>query len=236
MVGRVDVGEADRVVRLLSAEAGRVAVLARGVRRSVKRFGGVLDLASPVEVTVRQGRGELAEVVEARLRHAWSTTRTDLHRLALATHACEVTSMLAGEHQAEPRLFGLLDTALAVVDGAADPPGRCFRWGLELKALAFAGLRPHLDACAVCEAPWEGEPLVCSAEAGGALHRRCGHGSEVTVAFVEQLRRCLHTPLVELIDVQPVPGPPWVCCDLVAWHAGAQVRTRSLLAGLEAGG
>src|SRR4051794_31316296 len=54
----VDYGEADRVATLLLRAQGKVSALARGARRSRKRYGG-LELFARGEATLREGRGEL---------------------------------------------------------------------------------------------------------------------------------------------------------------------------------
>ena len=55
-------GEADRVLHVYSAAAGRLGAVAKGVRRTKSRFGGRLEPFSHVELSLHRGRGELATV------------------------------------------------------------------------------------------------------------------------------------------------------------------------------
>lgn len=111
MVGHVDYGERDRIVRLLCPDHGRISALARGARGSTRRFAGALDLGNRVEAMLRPGAGELWHLQEASLLRGVEGLRSDLGRLSLMAYACELCAALAREHHPEPRLFGLLDTA-----------------------------------------------------------------------------------------------------------------------------
>ena len=77
MLRAVDFGESDLVVHLLTPASGRLTAIAKGARRSTRRFPGLLDLFNHLRVEVeRPRRGSLA-----RLEHARLIQR--LHRAAL---------------------------------------------------------------------------------------------------------------------------------------------------------
>lgn len=231
VVGRTDYRDADLVVRLLTPEHGRVAALARSARASKRRYGGALDVGNRLEAQLRRGRGELWTLESALLVHGRLGVRTDLGRLSLLAYTVEVAGRLARVDYPEPRLFGLLDMAGLLIDGATDAPSTLFRLGFEAKALAFAGLRPALDRCAVC-----GEDLgpgaVWAMGRGGAAHPRCAPGTPLHAPgpWRAAVERALHTPLRELLDT-PVPsGPAWALADELECHLGSALKSRSLLA------
>lgn len=240
VLGGVDYGDADRIVHLLTAEHGRVDGLARGLRRSKRRFGGGLEAGCRVRLMARPGRGELWHLDSSELEEGRAHLRGDLGRLALALYAVEWVGGLARAEHPEPRLFGLLDVALTVLDGIEAAPGPLFRLGLELKALTFAGLAPRLGACAVCgealaEPAPAGEGLCWAVGAGGVVHRRCGGGEPVDLAYVGALEHARRTPLLELVDTPCPPGPRWIIAEHLAWHTGRELRSRKVLGGLELG-
>ena len=136
VLGHVDYGEADRIVRLITAEEGRIAAMARGARRSKRRFAGTLDVGNRVMVQLRTGKGSLPVITEVHLEEGHPHVRGDLTRITQMAYACELVASLARENHAEPKLFGLLQVALLVLDGAIEAPGTVFRWGLEAKARA----------------------------------------------------------------------------------------------------
>ncbi len=234
MVGHVDYGERDRIVRLLCPDHGRISALARGARGSTRRFAGALDLGNRVEAMLRPGAGELWHLQEASLLRGVEGLRSDLGRLSLMAYACELCAALAREHHPEPRLFGLLDTALLLLDATSEPPAAAFRVGLEAKALTFAGLTPALDRCAVCAEALEGEALAFWGERGGACHARCAPGAPlVEPAWLRAIEEARRTPLRELID-RPLPaGPAWALAEMAEAMLGKGLRSRHLLASLE---
>jgi len=233
VLGTVDYGERDRVVRLLCPELGRLACLARGARGSRRRFGGVLDLGARLRVLLRPGRGELYHLQEAELHTARLRLREDLLAMALCGYACELLGAFAREQHPEPRLFGLLEVFLTVLDAASAPPGSLFRAGLELKALHCAGLTPILTRCAACGLPMAG-PCRFSADAGGALHAACGEGEDVAPAFLAALERALRRPLLELLDQDLPPGPRALLARFAEHHLGRGLRARAWLEAQEA--
>jgi DNA repair protein RecO (recombination protein O) len=232
VLGHVDYGEADRIVRFLTAEEGRIAAMARGARRSKKRFVGTLDLGNRVVLQLSTGKGRLPVITEISLEHGHPHVREDLDRITQMSYACELVGALAREEHPEPKLFGLLNVTLILLDASKQAPSAVFRWGLEAKALTFAGLAPGLRACMACSEAFEEEALRYNPSMGGVVHAHCGSGAALTRAWCEQVEWARRTPLAELVDVQPVPGPLWAIHDHLAWHMGHPLKSQTLLGSL----
>ena len=217
VVGGLDYGERDRVVRLLTAEHGRISAMAHNARGSRRRFGAALDLGQRVEAVLRPGKGELWHLDSARTLDSSLALHGDMGALALVAYSCELVSSLAQESSPEPRLHGLLATFLGVLESAfrqgrregSPPEISCLRPALEAKALTYAGLTPVLLACCGCGGPLQGTACF-DPGSGGALHPSCGAGQEVDTAFLAHLERCRRTRLAELVGVPLPPGPPWL--------------------------
>ncbi|MBN1336144.1 MAG: DNA repair protein RecO [Deltaproteobacteria bacterium] len=226
VLGHVDYGERDRIVRLLTPELGRIAVLARGARASRHRFAGALDLGNRIQAQVAPGREDLWALREATLVEGRLHAREDLVLLALATYGCELVGGLAQEERPERRLFGLLEVFLTVLDGLVEAPSSLFRMGLEIKALTLAGIAPVLDRCARCGGGLE-TGAVFSASAGGAVHVECGTGEVVTPEFLAALESARRTRLMELVDRRPPPGPAWCLASFAEHHLCRGLRSRA---------
>ena len=232
VVGLSNYKEADRIVRLLSPDRGRITALARAARSSNKRFGGALDIGNRVELSMRAPRSSMGwwSLDSALLADGRIHTRTDLERISLLAYSTEVCARLAREDHAEPKLFGLLDMALSLLDAMTGPPETCFRLGLEAKALTFAGLSPQLTRCTACDAPLEA-PLSFSTT--GVQHRRCGHtGAPVSLDWVAAVENARRTPLRESIDTPAPEGPAWALAEAVEAHLNSRLRSRAVLAAL----
>lgn len=232
VLGRVDYGEADRIVQLLTPVHGRMAVMARSARRSRHRYGGTLDISNRVDLTVHKGKGSLWTVTAVDLVQGHGHLRADLDRMALGSYATELVGVLAREQHPEPRLFGLLEVALLVLDGATSAPGDVWRWGLEAKALTFAGLTPRLDRCGVTGESIRDRLAVWDLASGGVVLAEHGQGTPITGAWAAQVERARRTPLAELVDEPAEPGPVWLLQDHFRWHTHRELRSRTLLADL----
>lgn len=168
-------GESDRIVTLLGRTTGRVSALARGARKSVKRFSGGLGLGARGQATLRDRAGaELMgldgfEVSEARLGLGG-----DLARTAHASYAIELVDRLCGPRHPEPAVFDWLDELLGRVEGGAATALqlRVFELGL----LGRLGIGPQLDGCVSCgrgEAQLGEEPVRWHPERGGIICQAC---------------------------------------------------------------
>ncbi len=153
MLRTFDFGESDRIVHLLTPSDGRLTAIAKGARRSVRRFAGTLDVFHHLRVQVapRRRPGAMARLEQARLLGWHPALRRDPRRFALACYLLELLDRLAPEDaggREAARLFTFARGSLALLETAA--PDRRLRVLLELCALDRIGLRPELVRCVRC--------------------------------------------------------------------------------------
>ncbi len=161
-------GEADRIVNLLTERHGKVRAVVKGVRKTKSRFGSRLEPISHVALLMYQGR-ELDVVTQAETLDHFRPVREDLDRLARATSVLEAVDQVAQEREASPALYRMLVGGLRSL-AAADTPVLvpAFFW----KLLSLEGFHPILDVCGGCGSP--GTELVAfDVGEGGALCRAC---------------------------------------------------------------
>ena len=148
----VDFGESDRILHLLAPEHGRLTAIAKGARRSAKRFAGTLDLFNHLRVQLSWRRGGAMCVLEqAVLVHHYAPLRSDPKRFALGCYLLELLDRLAPERgvaRDTQRLFRFALDALEAL--ARHRPDPALRTILELRALDALGLRPELRRCVGC--------------------------------------------------------------------------------------
>ncbi len=172
MLRSIRLGEADRVLHLYTEAHGRVGAVAKGVRKTMSRFGARLEPLSHVELVLHRGRGELQTVTAAQLVRSHHEAREDYYRFSVGTIGAEAMLRLFSEEEANERAFTALTRFLDLLDDTPhaadrptlDPLGLAF----QLKLLWLAGYLPHVTACAECGA--EREPLVGYST---ARRRRC---------------------------------------------------------------
>ena len=145
---RFDLGEADRVLTLITPAGGKLKAIAKGIRRPTSRLGGSLEPFA--ELTVALARGRTFDVVtQVSVRHAWLRLRDSLESAATAWYLAELADRsLEERHAAEP-LYALLRRAYELLD-AGMAPGRVARW-YEMHLLDELGMRPEVDRCVECD-------------------------------------------------------------------------------------
>jgi DNA repair protein RecO (recombination protein O) len=230
IVGLQNHREADRIVRLLTPENGRITAHARNARKSSRRFGGALDIGNRIEATLRPPKSGWWGLDSALLQDGRTHARGDLERIALMAYSTEVCGQLAREDHPEPKLYGLLDMAITLIDALSGPASPMFRLGLEAKALTFAGVAPRLGRCMTCGLDADGDMRLT---ASGVHHAACSRdGESVKASWLLAVEKARRTPLRESIDAPSPSGPHWALAELLELHLGRRLRSRSILATL----
>jgi len=201
-------GEADRIVVLLTENNGKVRAVAKGVRRTNSKFGGRLEPMSHVSLLLWQGRSDLDIVNQAEVIGAHRFVRQDLRRVTAGLALLEVVDRLAQERHADRRLYRMLVGALAVLDDPARDPA-LVPAAFFLKALVVEGAGPVVTGCASCGATEpESELVAFDLLEGGMLCRRCRRGRPVSPAALGMLRQVLGGSLGSVLS-----GPAPSCAD-----------------------
>ena len=155
-------GEADRIVVLMSEANGQVRAVAKGIRKTGSRFGGRLEPTSHVAVQLYRGR-ELDVVTQVEIVDHFRAIREHLDNIARASLMLETVDQLSQEREPDPELYRMLLGALRTLAAGSQP---LVAPAFLLKALGHAGFGPMVDACVRCGAD---EPLVAFDLGGGGL-------------------------------------------------------------------
>lgn len=173
VLGSMDYGESDRLVTFFTLKLGKLRALAKGAKRSRRRFGANLDLFSLINLYLREKvREGLPLVEEADLLAPRLGLREELERFALASYILELASQLVAERQVNEELFELVNSALDFLEKTGATPG--LARGFELKALGLVGMAPELERCLSCQKglPAKGR-IIFSVSKGGPLCINC---------------------------------------------------------------
>jgi DNA repair protein RecO (recombination protein O) len=186
----VKLGEADKIVTILTQGSGKVRAVAKGIRRTGSKFGARLEPLTHVSLLLYQGRS-LDTVTQAEILHPFIAIRADFDRIAAGETMLEAADKVAEEHERNVRLFLLLVAGLrSLEDGPNDPAAvaECFL----LKLLSLSGFHPSLSACAVCGDPGPHDRfaagqggMVCDGCAGA----EAGRVSQSAIRWLDGLAR-----------------------------------------------
>lgn len=160
--------EANKILTVLTAERGKISVIARGARRKRCKFAACAQSLAYSELTLYQ-KGEWYYLNEGSTLELWNGLRTDLDAMALGFYFAELTEAVTTEGEAAPELLRHLLNglyALSTLHKAAALAKPVF----ELKLLCLAGYEPLADSCAYCGCPDPERPMLDVVQ--GVL--RCG--------------------------------------------------------------
>lgn len=187
---RLDYGEADRILTLLTREHGKLGAIAKGSRRARARHGANLDLFARSRMMLARGKN-LDVVAQSERRGDVRNISGDLVRTAYACLVAEVADKVLEERHPVDDVFELVVTTLEQLNVPSRSPRADGTWFL-MRMLDLLGYQPELNSCASCgealpEAAGWFSPLL-----GGMLCHRCGGhdqaGSPVSVNGLKVLR------------------------------------------------
>ena len=193
---RLDFSETSQILVLFARAAGKVRLIAKGVKRGTKkRYATGIDLLEMGHVvfTERQERqANLATLVEWKQITAFSGLRNDLKRLYGAQYMAETTAALTEDRDPHEHLFDALAEALHALEAAAGTLPPVVEY--QVRLLTEIGLFPELGRCLECGRAWKRRPgWFFSSHQGGLICRDCES------AVVEKRR--LRDGTVELLSV-----------------------------------
>ncbi|WNM25490.1 DNA repair protein RecO [Demequina capsici] len=164
-------GEADRIVTLLTKHHGKVRAVAKGVRRTSSRLGARVEPFMLADIQFYEGRNlDIISQVETREPYARRIAE-DYSLFTAATAMVETTDKLV-DHEKEPAYpqYRLLHGALGALSRREHDAGLMLDSFL-LRSLAIAGYAPSFDDCASCGAP--GPHRAFAIAEGGAVCEDC---------------------------------------------------------------
>jgi len=170
---RVNYGENDRMVTLLTPVLGLVSVSARGSRKITSRNLTATELFATGEYLLYQ-KGERYTLTSFQLNESYYPIRTDVDRLSHGAYWLGLCEAVSQPGQDCGRLFKMLLLSLAVLAYGSLPPR-----GLTAVFLAqfsmLQGFAPMLDRCIVCGREPD-QRMRFDVAGGGVRCAACGGG------------------------------------------------------------
>jgi len=192
-------GESDRIITVLSREAGKLSLIAKGARKTESRFGAALELLTLSEFIYYDREG-LKTLSQADIIEPYSELKCNYERLSCALRCARWMNRLLEDDHKEERVFMLFGQLLDVLAHTNDANVH-YELAFKLKLLAELGLAPTLDRCAVCrKTPKRG---WFSSEKGGVLCGRChketsARGRPIDMGTIRALHMVLKLPFDRL--------------------------------------
>lgn len=166
-----DLGEADRIVSLITSGRGLRRAVAKGLKRTGSRFGARLEPFTHLHIVLHEGRN-LDTVTQADIIAAHAMLRDDFEKFLFGESMLEVIEKSLQENQNIPRLFDILRVSLDALEGDARDSALLLA-AFQLKVCALIGYHPHLERCLHCRREVRGEEVRLDLAGGGVFCSSC---------------------------------------------------------------
>lgn len=118
---RRNLGEADRILTVLSKESGKISVKAPGVRRIPSRRASHIELLNLSQLTLYSSSKNFMPIVtEAQTLEDFSLIKGNLHKIGYAYYICELINGLCADNQENRSVFFHLKSTLLVLAQTLD--------------------------------------------------------------------------------------------------------------------
>ena len=180
---RFDYGESDWIVTFYTSDFGKIRGIAKGARRSQKRFANTLELFSCSHILFsRRGKEGLALIEDSCISSHYPHIRENLDKTLTASYLLDLTDQFTMEYKKSAELFQLLQRFLHQIDGEAVSEAlvRFF----EIRLLRLVGYEPVLDQCVTCKIPVKnGDVYRFNPRSGGVKCESCGQNDDIALSL-----------------------------------------------------
>lgn len=224
-------GEADRIITLLTREHGQVRAVAKGVRRTSSRFGARLEPFSVIDTQLHRGRNlDVVTQVDTLAPHG-RALMGDYALFTSATAMVETAERLTEiEHEPATQQYLLLVGALRALAEGAHAPSLVLDSYL-LRSLAIAGWAPSFGSCARCDEA--GPHRAFNAPLGGMVCGSCRPpGSAAPAPETVSLLSALltgHWAVADVSDERHRRETSGLVAVYTQWHLERQLRSLRLV-------
>ncbi len=195
MLRRIDFGDYDLIITFLSLKKGKISIIAKSAKKSIKRFSGALELFSILDLVCRTTRKRgLPILEEATLKLPFSGIRGNINKTGYASYWAEIINEWMEENQKNEKLYYLFAYVLEKLDAGQITDSQLSIL-FQMRFLKLAGLSPNLDSCAYCQVSMEqtnAEILSFDLSKGGIVCGACTSGKTGQISLskgtIKQLR------------------------------------------------
>lgn len=193
----IDHGESDKIITFYSLNSGRLTCIAKGAKRSKKRFVNKLELFTALDLTyVSKGEG-LSRLEQAETVTHFPKLRFDSRRYLGACLVAEVLLYWVKENDPDPECFALISSTLERLSAGNVEQTLILFFS---RFLTIQGFRPVLDVCTGCGRPVAPKcRYTFHAARFGLVCEACippvrGSGMALSLASIKLLHRLQNLP------------------------------------------
>lgn len=152
LLRRVEYGDHDLIINFLTRDRGKVPVIAKNAKQSVKRFSGALDLFSAHHIQCslpKKNRDGLTILAASQLTNGFANIRYDVIKTAYACYWIEMLCHWLEDGKPQEALFTLLNHALGLLHNSA-MQSQVISLLFQIRFMSISGFAPNLEVCESC--------------------------------------------------------------------------------------
>jgi len=147
---KVDFGDYDLVITFFTLQEGKITAIAKSAKKSTKRFAGILELFSALNVVYSTGRRKgLPVLQEATLKYPFSSIRTSVLKTAYASYWAQLINEWMESGQKQVEIYELFQYILRKLDSCQTSEA-ALSILFQMKFITLSGLAPNLGQCSIC--------------------------------------------------------------------------------------
>lgn len=224
VLGGRDLGESDRIITFFTPSSGKLVAVARGAKRSLKRFVNSLEPFTYLDLLLVAPRaGGIPRIDAAEAMECFHPLRENVNGFFLGSLCCELVDKWTRENDAHEGLFQLLLWVLREL--SENPSGRQAALAFQARLLGFVGYAPRWTRCVYCKELIRGGRAQVRPEEGGFACPSCGRnagcGLTVGLGALKSLEFIQNQPLSglgRLTMVRPVFDEAWTVMRILHSH------------------
>jgi len=177
----INYGESDRIVTFFTREFGKLRGIAKGARRSRKRFSNAIEPFSHSSLLFsRRKDSGLALIENCDVINHYPAIRSDLRKTMTASYMIDLTDHFTVENKRSSVIFQLLNDFLHLLE-TGNGPEETERF-FELRLLTLSGYEPTLGKCSICNRSLDTiTAAFFDATRGGIRCSQCGRGNQSNI-------------------------------------------------------
>jgi len=188
LLRRLDYGDFDVIITFFTLERGKLSLIAKSAKKSTKRFAGVLELFSELQILANFGRGKgLAVLQEAVLKQPFSAIRADYKKTAYASFWSELIYNWIEENFKQVALYYLFEYVLFELDSGKITPS-VLNILFQMRFLTLSGHRPNFSHCSLCRLELENiqnDNIAVNLQRGGIVCGKCSNGAVPRISLAK---------------------------------------------------
>lgn len=152
LLRKIEYGDHDYIITFLTRSRGKICVIAKNAKQSVKRFSGALDLFSVNHIQCRfpkKNKDALILLAQTDLENGFGNIRYDVFKTTYACYWVELINLWLEEGKKQTQLYDLLFWVLDMLN-QSDIRMEVLNLLFQIRFMAISGFSPNLEACGNC--------------------------------------------------------------------------------------